>query len=179
MATSIRKSAAKKSSKTSRSAGMAKPKARARVNPIPDQYAGINAVLRIDGAARAIDYYAQVFGARVRMRLDMPDGRVGHAELKIGKALFMLSDEYPEMSILGPKSVGGASVALQLYVRDCDEILRRGERAGGKIIRPAKDEFYGDRSGMLEDPFGHLWMIQTHIEDVSPAIMKKRLKALG
>ena len=150
-------------------------KRRKPVKPIPDNYPAVNVVLRIKGAAAAIDYYAHVFDAKPRMRLDMPDGRVGHAELKFDKGLVMLSDEYPENNILGPKTIGGSPVAIQVYVKNVDAVMARAVKAGGKMIRPATDEFYGDRSGMIEDPFGHLWMVQTHIEDVTPAQMKKRL----
>jgi PhnB protein len=150
-------------------------KPRKTAKPIPDNYPPVNAALRIKGAAEAIKYYERVFDAKQRLRLDMPDGRIGHAELKIGKGLVMVSDEFPERNILGPKSLGGTAVAIQVYVRDMDVVMKRAEKAGGKVLRPATDEFYGDRSGMIEDPFGHVWMIQTHIEDVSPAQMKRRM----
>jgi PhnB protein len=148
---------------------------RKKAKPIPDNYPPVNAALRIKGAAEAIKYYERVFDAKQRLRLDMPDGRVGHAELKIGKGLIMLSDEFPEMNVLSPKTIGGTAVAIQVYVKDTDATMKRAEKAGGKVLRAAKDEFYGDRSGMIEDPFGHVWMIQTHIEDVSPAQMKRRM----
>ena len=147
-----------------------------RVKPIPDKYPQVSACLRVGAAHEAIQFYRHVFGAKLRMRLDMPDRRIGHAELTIGKGFFMLSDEFPEMNIVGPITVGQTSVTMQIYVKDVDVTLARAVAAGGKILRPAKDEFYGDRSAMLEDPFGHMWMIQTHIEDVSPAEMKRRLK---
>jgi PhnB protein len=150
-------------------------KSLSKAKPIPDNYPPVNAVLGIKGAADTVKYYERVFDAKQRLRLDMPGGRVGHAELKIGKGLIMLSDEFPETNILGPNTIGGTAVVIQLYVKDTDATMKRAEKAGGKVLRPAKDEFYGDRSRMIEDPFGHVWIIQTHIEDVSPAQMKRRL----
>ncbi len=165
------RSTAKRGAKTA-------PARTARVKPIPDNYPQVGPYLRVGGAAAALDFYGKVFGARVRNRLDMPDGRVGHAELVIGKGLLMLSDEFPDKDILGPKAVGGASVAIHVYMRDVDAVMARAEKEGATVMRPAQDEFYGDRTGMIEDPFGHVWMVQTHIENVTPAQMKKRLKAM-
>ena len=151
------------------------PKKR-KPKPIPDTYPQITTCLRIGGAHEALQYYCNVFGGKVRMRLDMPDGRIGHCEIAIGKGLIMVSDEFPEMNMVGPVTVGQATATIQIYVKDVDDTLKRAVKAGGKILRPAKDEFYGDRAALLEDPFGYVWMIQSHIEDVSKAEMKKRLK---
>jgi PhnB protein len=164
-----RKAAAKKS---------AKPAKKSRVKAIPDNYPQVGVYLRARGAADAIAFYEKIFGAKVRNRLDMPDGRIGHAELKIGKGLIMLSDEFPEHGAVGPKTLGGSSVAVNVYVRDVDDVAKRAEEAGAKIIRQPTDEFYGDRNATFEDPFGNLWMVQTHIEDVSPGEMKRRMKAM-
>ena len=149
------------------------------VKAIPDKYPRVSAYLRVGAAHEAIQYYMRVFGAKLRMRLDMPDRRIGHAELTVGKGFFMLSDEFPEMNIVGPVTIGQTSVTMQIYVKDIDATLARAVEAGGKVLRPAKDEFYGDRSAMLEDPFGHVWMIQTHVEDVTPAEMKRRLARMA
>jgi PhnB protein len=156
----------------------AKPAKKPRAKPIPDNYPPIGVYLRVKGAAEAIAFYGRIFGAKVRNQLDMPDGRVGHAELKIGKGLLMLSDEFPEYGSVGPKTLGGSSVAIHIYVRDVDDVAKRAEEAGAKILRPPEDEFYGDRSARIEDPFGNVWMVQTHIEDVSPAEMKRRMKKM-
>ena len=153
-------------------------KTKKRVQAVPDKYPAVGAYLRIKGAAGAIAWYMKVFGAKPRMRMDMPDGRVGHAELAIGKGLIMLADEFPEMNILGPKTLGGSSVTLHHYVRDVDAVISGAVKQGAKILRPISNEFYGDRAGTIEDPFGHVWMVQTHIEDVSAKEMKKRLNAM-
>lgn len=150
-----------------------------RVKAIPEKYPQVSAYLRVGAAHEAIQYYMRVFGAKLRLRLDMPDRRIGHAELTIGKGFFMLSDEFPEMNVVGPITVGQTSVTMQVYVKDVDDTVARAVKAGGKLLRPAANQFYGDRSAMLEDPFGHVWMIQTHVEDVTPAEMKRRLKKMS
>lgn len=146
------------------------------VNPIPDDYTQVTPYLHVDDAAAAIDWYAEVLGAEERMRMAMPGGGIGHAELAIGKGLIMLSDEAPEMGALGPRSVGGTPVTLHLYVEDCDAVFAKGIEKGAKELRAVEDQFYGDRSGQFEDPFGHRWSIETHIEDVSPEEMETRMK---
>jgi PhnB protein len=146
----------------------------ANVKPIPDGYPQLTPYLCIDGAAQAIDFYGKVFGAKERMRMPAPGGKVGHAELQIGDSVVMLSDEYPEMDVRGPKSIGGTPTTLSLYVDDVDAVVARAVAQGAKLLRPVKDEFYGDRSGQIEDPFGHRWSIATHIEDVSPEEMQRR-----
>lgn len=112
------------------------------------------------------------------MRMGDPSGRVGHAELTIGKGLIMLSDEFPEMGVLSPKSLGGSPVTIHIYTEDVDTMANRAVEAGAKILRPVEDQFYGDRAGKLEDPFGHTWWLATHKEDVSPEEMKKRAAKL-
>ena len=149
-----------------------------RVKPVPDNYPQVNVTLRLVGADEALKYYCHVFGGKVRMRLDMPDGRVGHSEIQVGKGLIMVSDEYPEMNMVGPITVGQVSVTLQIYVKDVDATVTRAVKAGAKMLRPVRDEFYGDRSATIEDPFGHVWMVQTHIEDVSKKEMARRLQGL-
>ena len=145
------------------------------VNPIPDGYRRVTPYLIVDGAAAAIDFYSSVFGATERMRMDGPEGRVGHAELEIGDSVIMLADEHPEMNASGPRSTGGTPVSLHLYVEDVDSVFERAVEAGAKPLRPVEDQFYGDRLGSLEDPFGHHWSVATHVEDVSPEEMSKRM----
>jgi len=144
------------------------------VKPIPDGYAAVTPYLVIEGAGAAIEYYKKVFGATERMRMDAPGGRVGHAELVIGGSTIMLADEFPEMGYRGPKAFGGSPVSLMLYVPNVDEVFKRAMEAGGKQLKPLADQFYGDRMGTVEDPFGHVWTIATHIEDVSPEEMRRR-----
>jgi PhnB protein len=146
----------------------------AKVNPIPDGYPRVTPYLSIDGAGAAIDFYSKVFGATERGRMPDPDGRIGHAELQIGDSLIMLADEYPEMGIRGPKAVGGTPVTISVYVEDVDGVFDRAVELGAKALRPVEDQFYGDRSGQFEDPFGHRWSVASHIEDVPPDEMAKR-----
>lgn len=145
-------------------------------NP-PEGYHSITPYLVIDGAARAIDWYVAALGAVEVMRMPMGD-RIGHAELRIGNSHIMLSDEWPEMDFLSPASLGGSTVSLMLYVDDVDATFAGALGAGATEERPVEDQFYGDRSGTLRDPFGHRWMIATHIEDVSDAEMERRLAAM-
>jgi len=145
---------------------------------VPKGYQEVTAYLRVADAAAALVFYAAAFGAKERYRLMMPDGRVGHAEMDFGNTRVMLSDEFPEMNIRGPKAIGATPVALSLYVADADAVFQRAIAAGAKVNRPLTDEFYGDRSGQLQDPFWHIWSIQTRIEDVSPKEMQKRLDAM-
>lgn len=146
----------------------------AKVKPIPDGYPQVTPYLCVDGAAGAIDFYADVFGATERMRMPGPDGRIGHAELGLGSSIIMLSDEYPEMGARGPRAVGGTPVTISVYVEDVDRVFDKAVAAGATALRPVQDQFYGDRSGQFEDPFGHRWSIATHIEDVSGEEMAKR-----
>jgi PhnB protein len=146
----------------------------------PKGYQDAMAYLRVANAAAAIEFYAAAFGAKEKYRLTMPGGAVvGHAELWFGNTCVMLSDEFPDMGIVGPKTLGGVSALMALYVTNADAVFERAIAAGAKVKRPLSDEFYGDRTGQLEDPFGHVWSIQTRIEDVSPKKMQKRLDAMG
>ena len=146
----------------------------ASVKPIPDGYPRVTPYLHVDGASKAIEFYRTVFGAKERMRLAAPDGRIGHAELEIGSSMIMLADEHPEMNVRGPKSVGGTPVTVLVYVEDVDRAFERALKAGAKELRPVQNQFYGDRSGQFEDPFGHQWNVATHVEDVPPDEMAKR-----
>lgn len=138
----------------------------------------VYAYLRIADAARAIDYYREAFGAKELFRLAEPSGRIGHAQLELGPTTLMLSDEYPEMGITGPGSLGGTTVTIHLHVDDADAVLARAEAAGGEVVRPAEDHFYGERSGTLRDPFGHEWNIGHEIEEVEPEEMQRRYTAM-
>lgn len=146
-----------------------------KVKPIPEGYHAVTPYLIIKGAAQAIEFYKQVFGATEVMRIPDPtSGRIGHAELVIGDSKIMLADEYPDMGFRSPEAYGGSSVSLMLYVGDVDAVAKRAVAAGAKELRPVADQFYGDRMGTLQDPFGHVWSISTHIEDVPPDEMQKR-----
>jgi len=144
------------------------------IKPIPEGYHSITPYLIIKGAAGAIDYYKKVFGAKERMRMDGPGGTIGHAELEIGDSVIMLADESLEMGHRSPKTLGGSPVSIALYVENVDAVFKRGLDAGGKQVRPVENQFYGDRMGSLEDPFGHVWSVGTHVEDVAPAEMQRR-----
>ena len=147
--------------------------------PVPDGYHNVTAYLVVDGAAKALDFYARVFGAAERMRMPGPDGKVGHAEISIGDSVMMLADEHPEMGARGPRAFGGSPVSLVLYVTDVDATVRTAVAAGAKLIRPVEDKFYGDRSGSIEDPFGHHWHVSTHKEDVPPDELARRAAAMA
>jgi PhnB protein len=149
----------------------------ANVKPIPDGYPRVTPYLHVDGASEAIDFYSRVFGATERMRMPSPGGKVGHAELAIGDSLIMLADEFPEMGVLGPKAIGGTPVTISLYVEDVDDVFDRAIGAGASSLRAVEDQFYGDRAGQFEDPFGHRWSVATHVEDVPPDEMAERAKA--
>ena len=148
------------------------------VHYIPEGYNSVTPYLIIKGAADAIEYYKNVFGATEIVRMAQPDGRIGHAELKIGNSHIMLADEFPEMEHRGPLSLGSSPVSILLYVEDVDKVVERAVAAGAKILKPVQDQFYGDRSGFIQDPFGHLWGVATHKEDVSPQEMKERMKKM-
>ena len=132
------------------------------------------AYLRVHDASAAIPFYQRAFGATEKFRLTEPSGRIGHAELDFGGTCVMLSDEYPEYDILGPKRIGGTSVSIHLHVDDADAMIARALEAGAQLVRDAKDQFYGERSGSVRDPFGHEWLIGHNIEDVSPEEMQRR-----
>jgi PhnB protein len=144
------------------------------VKPVPDDYPRVVPYLSVIGASDAIDFYRTVFGARERMRLAGPEGKVGHAELEIGDSVVMVADESPEMGGRSPKTLGGTPVTLMVYVEDVDDVFARALHAGATEVRAVQDQFYGDRSGMFEDPFGHRWNVATHIEDVSAQDMEQR-----
>ena len=144
------------------------------VKPIPPGYHAVTAYLCIDGAADAIDFYKRVFGARERFRMDAPGGKIGHAEIVIGDSAVMLADQFPEMNFYGPRSGGNTSINMHLYMKDVDAVVQRAIAAGAKLVRAVEDKLYGDLTGSIEDPFGHVWHIATHTEDLTPAEMKRR-----
>ncbi len=146
----------------------------ADVKPIPDGYPQVTPYLCVDGAKAAIEFYSNVLGATERMHMPGPDGKIGHAELELGDSLIMLADEYPEMGIRGPKAVGGTPVTISIYVEDADAVFDAALAAGATSLRPVENQFYGDRIGQFEDPFGHRWSVATHVEDVPPDEMEKR-----
>ncbi|MCU1311731.1 MAG: Glyoxalase/bleomycin resistance protein/dioxygenase (Dioxygenase) [Candidatus Angelobacter sp.] len=149
------------------------------VKPIPDGYHSVTPYLIVQGAAKAIEYYKDVFGAKEMMRFPMPDGKVAHAEIKIGDSPVMLADEMPQMGYKNPQALGGSPVSLMLYVGDVDTVFEKAVANGAKPIRPVKDQFYGDRSGTITDPFGHVWTVATHKEDVSSEEMQRRMKEMA
>jgi PhnB protein len=149
------------------------------VKSIPDGYHTVTPYLIVNGAAAAIDYYRRAFGARELMRFPGPDGRLAHAEIQIGGSRIMLGDVSPEMRQKDPKSIGGSSTGLMLYVDDVDRVFMQAIEAGGHVRDAVKDQFYGDRSGSLEDPFGHMWTVATHVEDVSESEMKRRMAQMS
>jgi PhnB protein len=144
----------------------------------PDGYHSVSPYLIVKDAAGAIDYYQKVFGAKELFRLCGPDGKVGHAELTIGDSVVMLADEHPGMGALSPQALSGSPVRMMHYVDNVDDLVRRAVAAGAKIVRPVEDQFYGDRAGGIEDPYGHYWHVATHKEDVTPDEMKRRAEAL-
>jgi PhnB protein len=147
--------------------------------PVPDGYHTATPYLIVNGAAQAIEFYKKAFGATELMRMAQPGGKIGHAEIKIGDSPIMLADESPDVGARSPQSIGGSPVSIMLYVEDVDRIFSQAVAAGAKVKRPVADQFYGDRTGGIEDPFGHLWYIATHKEDVSPEEMRKRAAAAG
>jgi|ERR1043166_5695287 PhnB protein len=148
------------------------------VKPVPEGYPSLTPYLIVGDGAAALEFYQKAFGARLRLKLDAPGGRIGHAELEIGDSVIMLADEHPEIGARGPRSFGGSPVGLHLYVEQVDGVVARAVAAGGKLVHPVEDKFYGDRVGTIEDPFGHRWYVTTHIEDVSPEEIGRRAAAL-
>ncbi len=147
------------------------------VKPIPEGYHSVTPYLIIKGAADAIEFYKKAFGATELLRMPHPNGKIGHAEIKIGDSPVMLADEFPEMGHKSPTTLGGSPVSLMIYVDDVDAVFNRAIAEGAKSERPLETKFYGDRSGSLKDPFGHSWHIATHVEDVSEEEMQKRAAA--
>ncbi|MFN2530581.1 MAG: VOC family protein [Pyrinomonadaceae bacterium] len=148
------------------------------VKPIPEGYHSVTPYLIMDRAADAIDFYKKAFGATELFRMEH-GGKIGHAEIKIGDSPIMLADEQPSMGYVSPKALGGTPVSLMIYVEDVDQIYKQATSLGGVEIKALQDQFYGDRSGTLKDPFGHIWTIATHIEDVAPEEMEKRIAAVA
>ena len=148
-----------------------------KVKPIPDGYHAITPYLSIKGASDAIEFYKKAFGATEVLRMAQPDGRIGHAELQIGDSKIMLADEHPEMDFRSPRAIGGTPVMRHLYVEHVDTVVGRAIASGAKALRPVQDQFYGDRSGSVVDPYGHIWHVATHKEDLSMEEIGKRAAA--
>ncbi|MGB8509474.1 MAG: VOC family protein [Pyrinomonadaceae bacterium] len=149
------------------------------VKAIPEGYHSLTPYIVVNDGARAIEFYKQAFGATELFRMDAPGGKIGHAEIRIGDSNIMLADEHPEMNARSPQTLGGSPVSLMLYVTDVDATVGKAVEAGAKLTRPIADQFYGDRTGGIEDPFGHAWYIATHVEDVAPEELQKRAAAAG
>lgn len=147
------------------------------VKPIPDGHHQATPYLAVDDAAAAIEYYTTAFGAKERVRMEAPGGKIGHAELQIGESLVMLADAFPQSSTRPPKELGGTSVSVFMYVEDVDSVVKQAVDAGATVTMEIADQFWGDRFGSIRDPFGHLWAIATHVEDVPPEEMAERAKA--
>jgi len=165
-----------------RASSARKPTAPTRARNVPNPPAGyptLSPYLIVRGAARAIEFYVRALGARELYRLDMAGGKLGHAELVIGDSPFMLADEFPEMGFRSPLAHGGTPVSLLVYVPDCDRAVKKMVASGATLMRPVQDHFYGDRAGTVVDPFGHVWTLATHIEDVSPTEIIHRAKSLS
>lgn len=149
------------------------------VKPIPDGYHSVTPYLIVNDGARALEFYQQAFGATEAVRMDAPGGKIMHAEIRIGDSYVMLADECPEMGFRSPQSLGGAAVSLLVYVEDADACFNQAVAAGAKELKPVQNQFYGDRSGTISDPFGHVWTIATHVEDVAPEEMERRVAAMS
>ena len=149
------------------------------VKSIPDGYHSVTPYLIVNGAVAALDFYKKVFGATELLRFDGPEGKLAHAEIKIGDSVVILADEAPEMGFRSPKSIGGSPVGIMLYVEDVDEMFQRAVSTGATVMKPVEDQFYGDRSGTLVDPFGHVWTVSTHKEDVPLEEMQRRMHAMS
>jgi len=145
-----------------------------KVKHIPQGYRAVTPYLTVHDGNAAIEFYTKVLGAKERMRMPNPEGKIGHAELEFGDCVVMLSDEMPEMGALSPKTIGGSPVGLNVYVTNSDEVVKEAAAAGAQVLRPVEDQFYGDRGGLIQDPFGHKWFVSTHVEDVPPDEMMKR-----
>ena len=150
-----------------------------RVKAIPDGYHSVTPYLIVDDAAGAIAFYQDIFNAGERMRMPGKDGRISHAEITIGDSVIMLADEHAEVGARSPKAVGGTPVTIAIYTENVDDVVKRAVDAGAKLERPVADQFYGDRTGGIIDPFGHRWFVMTHVEDVAPEEMERRMNALA
>lgn len=148
------------------------------VKPIPDGYHSVTPYLIVTGAAKALDFYQRAFGATETMRLDGPGGKIMHAEIRLGDSTIMLADEFPEMQAVSPTTLKGTAGSLMVYVEDVDSRFQQAVDAGATVRRPVQDQFYGDRSGVLVDPFGHVWTLSTHMEDLSPDEIGRRFEAM-
>lgn len=149
------------------------------VSPIPSGYRSVAPYLIVRGADAAIGFYERAFGGKERMRLAMPGGLIGHAEMQFGDSVVMLADENPDWGAIGPQTLGGTPVSIMVYVPDVDRQYQQALDAGAKVIKPLSNQFYGDRSCHLEDPYGHRWSLSTHIEDVSPEELQRRMQSMG
>ena len=148
------------------------------VRPVPEGHPTVSPYLIVNDGAAALDFYKKAFGATELMRHTDPNGKVGHAEITIGDSVIMLADEFPDFGARSPRAIGGSPVGIHLYVEGVDALASRAIAAGAKVVRPVQDQFYGDRNGTFEDPFGHIWHISTHIEDVPPEELSRRVAAL-
>ncbi len=167
-----------KPTRTNKPKSITKPSTPRKVKPIPDGYHTVTPYLIVKGAAAALEFYKKAFGATQTVRMDAPGGKVGHAEIRIGDSVIMMADESVEMDARSPQSLGGSPVSILLYVEDVDARVKQAVSAGATIRGAVEDKFYGDRMGSVVDPFGHVWHIGTHKEDVSPQEMRKRMEAM-
>jgi len=174
-----KKAAKKPMKKATKGAKKSVAKKSKKVQAIPKGYHSLTPYLIVNGAKNAIEFYKKAFGAKLVFCMDKEGGKVGHAEMQIGDSKFMLADEHPELGAIAPQSSHRSPVGMHLYIKDVDAVVARAVAAGAKVTRPTADQFYGDRSCGLEDPFGHCWYVSTHIEDVTPAQIKKRLAEMG
>jgi PhnB protein len=152
---------------------------RTKTKPIPKGYHAVTPYLSVQGAADAIAFYKKAFGAKEVMRMPGPRGTIGHAEVQISGSRIMLADESPEINFRSPRAIGGTPVTIHLYVEDVDKVAKKAVAAGAKLLRPVAEQFYGDRSGSMEDPFGHVWHIATHVKDIPTKELKKRAAAMA
>lgn len=146
------------------------------VKAVPEGYDSVTPYLVVRGAAKAIAFYEKAFAAKERLRLPAPGGGIGHAELKIGNSIIMLADEFPDMGARGPRAIGGSPVSLLIYVEQVDDVFHAALAAGARELRPLENRFYGDRAGQLEDPFGHVWTLASHVEDVTAEQLQRRME---
>lgn len=151
---------------------------KANAKPIPEGYHALTPYLTVRGGAKALEFYRDAFGAEELYRMEMPGGNIGHAEMRIGDSTFMLADENEAWGNRSPLSLGGSATTLLVYVEDVDELFQRTVEAGAEVVKPVENHFYGDRAGTVKDPFGHVWMLSTHVEDVPPEEMERRMQEM-